>query len=106
MRSMATSSDKSNSAQKIVRCLRGYSLCVEHWAPDMGETSADVGYRQALHDLRAELSPEQRQAMAVADARAIELHTRHKGQPDPYFDIGALGEIVSIIETEHARSLP
>lgn len=68
----------------------------------MAETAAGVRTREILHELRGDMSTEQRQAMAVADARVIELHTRHKGQPDPYFDIGALGEIVAIIETERA----
>jgi hypothetical protein len=97
---MAIPSDNSTSAQRIVHCLRGYSLSLEHWAPDMAETAGDVGYRKTLHALREEMTPAQREQMAALDARAAALYARHKGEPDPFFDIAALADFVAIAESE------
>lgn len=71
----------------------------------MAETAAlTLPRRETLHALRGELTAAQRVQLATADAHALTLHARHQGQPDPYFDIRALGDIVAIIESERATA--
>ena len=97
---MATPFDNLSSARRIAHCLRGCSLGLEHWAPGMPGTAGDVGYRKALHALRDAMTPAQREQMAALDARAAALYARHKGKPDPYFDIAALADFVAIAPSE------
>lgn len=70
----------------------------------MAETAGDVGYRKALHALRHEMTPAQRAQMTALDARAAALYAKHKGEPDPYFDIAALADFVAIAESERAAA--
>lgn len=101
---MNAPSKPSNSAQTIASCLRGYSASIEFWAPDMAETAGDAGFRRRLHDLLDAMTAAQRAQLASLDARAAELFAKHNGQPDPYFDIAALGDMIAIAKSE--RSTP
>ena len=45
--------DQWPSAKKIEHCLRGYSIDVEFWSPDIAETAAlTLPRREDLHALR------------------------------------------------------
>ncbi len=90
------------SPQQIAKFLRVFSTGVEFFQPDDTEGSITLGFRRKLHDALDQLTPAQRTELAKADARAAELFARHRGSPDPYFDIAALGEIVQIANSERA----
>ncbi len=84
--------------------MRDYSVDVETWSPEMAETHMTLGSRQDLHAQLEHMSPAQRAELARVDALAIAAYARHRGEDDPYGDIGALGEIVNIIEAERANA--
>lgn len=94
------SSKPSNSAEKSAKRLRGYSLGVEFWSPDFGETGNVFDDRTFLHDVRDQLTAEQRAEMVRADERAKSLYFQHREGFDPYGDIFWLYKVVVLIESE------
>lgn len=82
--------------------MRGFSLDLEFWSKESGETAAGVRQREILHDLLEEMTPAQRAELAKLDTQAAALFAKYKGQPDPFSDIRALGDFVRIAESERA----
>lgn len=80
--------------------MRGFSLGLEFWSAESGETAAGVRLREILHNHLDEMTPAQRAELVKLDAQAAELFARHNGQPDPFCDIRALGDFVRIADSE------
>lgn len=82
------------SVQKLEKYLRAYSLDIEHWANDMGDTDEALGSREILEANRAELTPEMQVDLVNLDAKAKRLLDAYHG-PETW-DVKMLRKIVDI----------
>ena len=89
------------SVPMIERYLQEYSLGIEMWAPDIGDTDQVYGARVLLHDVLADLSPAQLHRLEVADARAIAFFAAHRNART--FDVAMLRDIATLIDSERLR---
>lgn len=97
---MAEQSNNGTSPPTLAEALHGYSVHVDTWSVNDGETWAMLYCRELLHDNLASLTDAERQQLVRCDYKARKLLAAHRHVPDPYMDVRILGEVVMLIESE------
>ena len=90
------------SMQKLEKYLNAYSLDIEYWANDMGDTDEALGSREILEAHRHELTPAMLERLIRLDTKAKRMLDDYQG-PDTW-DVKMLREVVAIAYPEYRRA--
>ncbi|MBM3654714.1 MAG: hypothetical protein FJX06_18200 [Alphaproteobacteria bacterium] len=82
------------SIQQLEKYLKAYSLDLEYWANDMGDTDETLGSRELLEERRSELTPVMLEKLISLDNKAKQLLDDYQG-PDTW-DVKMLRKIVEL----------
>ena len=83
MQNVAEQSNNATSPPTLAEALRGYSVHVDTWTVDDGETWAMLYYRELLHANLAALSDAERVQFTQSDREARALDTNAGGRSRP-----------------------
>lgn len=92
----------TTSPKSTVDYLRSYSLDVECWDEDMGDSDQMLGHREVLHAHLAELSDAEHDQLMQLDARVTALAGEHSDTPG--WDAVMLRKTAELIERERSVS--
>jgi hypothetical protein len=83
------------SAEQIEKYLNEYSLGIDLWDNDAGDTFLILGARELLHGSLTNLNQEQLNRLIAVDKKAEKLLLDYSGQET--FDVKMLNDIVEIV---------
>lgn len=87
--------------KKLERYLREYSVDLDFWSSDMGDTHEALGAREILEANKASLTAAMRHHLDVLDTKAITLLATYRG-PETW-DVTMLRDIVRLAESSRSR---
>lgn len=87
--------------EKLDRYLHEYSVDLDFWSSDMGDTHEKLGAREILETNRASLTAAMRHHLDVLDAKAKRLLATYRG-PETW-DVTMLRDIVRLAESAGSR---
>lgn len=91
------------SHKTIAQRLLSYSVYVEQWDEEAGDTHLLLGFREMLRDHASELSAAQLNEMHLVDERVLALVTANSTAQG--WDIAMLRKTAELIEQERAKAL-
>ena len=87
----------------IAQRLLSYSVYVEQWDEEAGDTHLLLGFREMLRDHASELSAKQLDEMRLVDDRVLALVAANSTAQS--WDIAMLRKTAELIEQERAKAL-
>ena len=91
--------------ENLERYLHEYSVDLDFWSSDMGDTHEALGAREILEANRASLTAAMRHHLDVLDAKAKDLLSNYRG-PETW-DVTMLRDIVRLAESSgSSRAAP
>lgn len=88
----------SNLMMTVEDSLKAYSIYVEYWTPDAGDTFILLGHREFLQEHLADLTKEQQALLQATDQRVLALVAVDYAIEDDS-DIVTLGWVVEVINS-------